>query len=130
MWGEDRAITEQRIEDPGQAASERHDRDGLPAAGGDMEGPGPKRLGLGRPAPENRDGGLDEKPAHATGAGLGDGAAPLCVARAALVRHEAEVGLELVRVGKRWTSSIVATKAAAVTGPMLGTERPRGTCSS
>ena len=49
-------------------------------------------------APEDRDGGLDEEPARAAGAGLGDGAAPLRVTRAVLARDEAEVGLELVRV--------------------------------
>src|SRR5712691_7176418 len=99
-WREDRAIAEQRIEDPGQAAGEGDDRDVLPAAGRNAEGPGPERLGLGGPAPENRDGRLDEQPARAAGAGLGDGTAALRVARAVLARHEAEIGLELVRVGE------------------------------
>jgi hypothetical protein len=63
-WREDRAIAEQRIEDAGQAAGEGDNRDMLSTAGGDAESPGPKRLGLGGPASENRDGGLDEEPAR------------------------------------------------------------------
>src|SRR4029450_1893416 len=46
-WREDRAIAEQRIEDAGQAAGEGDHRDMLSTAGGDAEGPGPERLGLG-----------------------------------------------------------------------------------
>ena len=88
------------MEDPGQAAREGDDRDARAAAGRDAEGPGPEGLGLGRPAPENRDGGLDEEPTRAAGAGLGDGPAALRVARTGLARYEAEVGLELMRVGE------------------------------
>ena len=52
-WCEHRAIAEQCIENPGQAAGERDDGDVLPSAGRDAERPGPERLGLGGPAPEN-----------------------------------------------------------------------------
>ena len=64
-WREDCAIAEQCIEDPGQAGGERDDRDVLSAAGREVEGPGPERLGLGWPAPEHRGGGLDEELYHA-----------------------------------------------------------------
>ena len=40
------------------------------------------------------------EPARAAGAGLGDRPAALRVARTVLARHEAEIGLELVRVGE------------------------------
>jgi hypothetical protein len=66
-WLEDRAIAEERIEDPGQAASERDDGDLLAAAGSDAERPGAERLGLGRPAAEDGDGGLNQEPARAAG---------------------------------------------------------------
>ena len=42
-WREDRAIAEQRIEDPDQAAGEGGDRDVLSTAGRDVEGADPER---------------------------------------------------------------------------------------
>ena len=65
---EDRAIAEECIEDSGQVASERDDGDLLAAAGGDAERPGAERLGRGRPAAEDGDGGLNQEPARAAGA--------------------------------------------------------------
>jgi hypothetical protein len=53
---------------------------------------------LRRAAAEDRDGGLNQEPAGARVAGLGDRAAPLRLARAVLAGHEAEVGFELMRV--------------------------------
>src|ERR671919_1273451 len=70
----------------------------LPPRAAMRRGPRSECLGVGGPAPEDRDGGLDEEPARAAGAALGDGTTALGVARTGLARHEAEVGLELVRV--------------------------------
>ena len=61
-------------------------------------GPGPQFLRLRRAAAEDRDGSLNQEPASARVAGLGDRAPPLCLARAVLAGHEAEVGFELTRV--------------------------------
>ena len=84
MWGAARVkhapIAEQRIEDPGQATGERNHGDGLAAPRGDVQGPRAEGLGLRGPAPEDGDGGLDQEPAHARGAGLGDVAAALGLA--------------------------------------------------
>src|SRR6266852_3592386 len=46
-WREHRAIAEQRIQDPGQAAGEGDDRNVVAAAGRDVEGPGAECLGPG-----------------------------------------------------------------------------------
>ena len=96
-----RSIPEERIENAGQAAGERDDGDVLASARGDAQGPGPEGLGRGgrRRRIETRR--LDEQPANTRVARLGDGAAALRVARAVLAGHEAEVGFELMRVGKR-----------------------------
>src|SRR2546427_470613 len=77
VWLEHAAVAQEGIEDARQAPGERDDGDVLAAAGGDAQSPGPQRLGLGRAAAENGDGGLDEQPARAAGAGFGDGPAAL-----------------------------------------------------
>src|SRR6266436_3925770 len=123
-------IPEERIENAGQAAGQCDDGDVLAPARGDAPGPGPERLSRGGPAAQDRERGLNEQPAHAGVPGFGDGAAALRVARAGLAGHEAEIGFELMRMGERPTSSMAARKAAAVTGPTLGTERRRGTRGS
>src|SRR5215831_20156714 len=66
----------------------------------DAQGPGAERVGLGRVATENGDGGLDEEPARAAGAGFGDGAATLGVPGAALAGDEAEGSLDLMSVAE------------------------------
>jgi enoyl-ACP reductase-like protein len=48
-----------------QAAGERDNGDVLAAAGREAQGPEMERVGLGRVAAENGDGGLDEQPARA-----------------------------------------------------------------
>ena len=65
-------IAEQGREDPGQAAREGDGGNGLAATGRDAEGPGPQGFGLRRPTAEDGDGGLNQEPAHAGVAGLGD----------------------------------------------------------
>ena len=92
------AIAQQRIEDAGEATGEGDHGRLFPAARRDAQGPGPQLLRLGRTAAEDRDGGLNQEPAGARVAGLGDGAAALRLARAALAGHEAEVGFELMGV--------------------------------
>ena len=57
-----RPIPEERIEDAGQAAGQRDDGDVLAPARGNAQGPGPERLGRGRPAAQNRERGLNEQP--------------------------------------------------------------------
>ena len=52
------------------------------------------------PAAEDRDGGLNQEPAGARVAGRGDRAPALRLARAALAGHQAEVGLERMRVAE------------------------------
>ena len=99
-WLEHAPVAEQRIEDTGQTPGERDDGDVLATVRGDAERPGPERFGLGRPAPEDGDGGLDQEPAHAAGASLGDPAPALGLARAGLAEHEAEVGLDLMRAAE------------------------------
>jgi len=84
---EEAAITEEGIEDAGQAAGERDDGDVLAAAGGDAQSPGAEGLGLGGAAAENGEGGLNEQPAGAAGPGFGDRAGALGVAGADLARH-------------------------------------------
>lgn len=74
-------ITQQRIKDTGEATGERDDGHLLPAARGDAQGPGAQVFRLGRPAAEDRDGGVNQQPAGAGVAGLGDGAAALGLAR-------------------------------------------------
>ena len=95
---EDAAIAQQRIEDAGQATGEGDHGHLFSATRGDAQGPGPQFFRLGRAAAEDRDGGLNQEPAGARVAGLGDRAAPLRLARAALAGHEAEVGFELMRM--------------------------------
>src|SRR5512132_1868953 len=89
------AIAQQRIEDAGEATGEGDDGHLLPTAGGDAQGPGPQVLRLRRATTEDRDRGLNQQPTGARVAGLGDGTAALCLARAVLAGHEAEVGFEL-----------------------------------
>ena len=84
-------IAQERIEDAGEATGEGDDGDVLATTGRDAQGPGAERLGLGRLATKNGDGGLDEEPARAAGAGFGDGAGTLGVPGAALAGAEAEV---------------------------------------
>jgi hypothetical protein len=93
-------IAQERIEDAGEAAGEGDDGDGLAAAGRDAQGPGAERGGLGGVATENGDGGLDEEPARAAGAGFGDRAATLGVPGAELAGDKAEVGLDLMSVAE------------------------------
>ncbi len=78
------AIAQERIEDAGQAPGEGDDGDVLAAAGRDAQGLDLEGVGLWRAAAEDGDGGLDEQPARAPGAGLGDGAAALTVTGAEL----------------------------------------------
>ena len=85
-WLEHAAVAQERIEDACQATGERDDGDVLAATGRDAQGPDLERVGLGRAAADNGDGGLDEQPARAAGTGLGDGAAALSVAGAELAR--------------------------------------------
>jgi len=92
------AIAQQRIEDAGQAPGEGDHGHLFSAARGDAQGPGPQLLRLRRAAAEDRDGGLNQEPAGARVAGLGDRAPALRLARAVLAGHEAEVGFELMRV--------------------------------
>ena len=94
------AIAQQRIEDAGEAAGEGDDGDLFAAARGDAQGPGPQLLRLRRAAAEDRDRGLNQEPAGARVAGLGDRAAALRLAGAVLAGHEAEVGFELMRVAE------------------------------
>src|SRR5215831_20686610 len=94
-WLKHAAVTQERIEDAGQAAGEGDDGDVLAAAGRDVQGPGVERLGLGGATAEDGDSSLDEQPAGAAGPGLGDGAAAPRVAGAELARDQAEVGLDL-----------------------------------
>src|SRR4030095_7719337 len=72
----------------GQAAGEGDHRDMLSTAGGDSEGPGPEPPRLWGSAPEY------------WGGCVGCGPAARRVALPVLERHEAEIGLELVRVGE------------------------------
>src|SRR6187397_170258 len=58
----------------------------------DAHGPGPQVLRLRRTAAKDRDGGLNQEPARARVAGLGDRAPALRLARAALAGHEADAG--------------------------------------
>jgi hypothetical protein len=94
------AIAQQRIEDAGEAPGEGDDGYLFTATGGNAQGPGPQFLGLRRVAAEDGDRGLDQQPAGARGAGLGDGATALGLAGAVLAGHEAEVGFELMRVAE------------------------------
>jgi len=98
LWLEHAAIAEQRIEDAGEATGEGNDGHLFPAARGDAQSPGPQLLGLRRAPAEDGDGGLNQEPAGARVAGLGDGTAALGLPRAVLAGHEAEVGFELMRV--------------------------------
>ena len=79
-----RAIPEERIEDARHAAGERDDGDVLAPAGGDAQGPGSQFLGLRRVSAQDGDGGLNQEPAGARVAGLGDGPAALGLAGAVL----------------------------------------------
>jgi hypothetical protein len=88
------------MEDAGEATGEGDHGHLFPPARGDAQGPGPQLLRLRRTVAEDRDGGLNQEPAGARVAGLGDRAASLRVARAALAGHEAEVGFALMRVGE------------------------------
>ena len=97
---EDAAVAQEGIEDAGEAPGEGDDGDVLAAAGGEAQGPGPERLGVGRATAEDGDGGLDEEPARAAGADIGDGAAALRVTGAGLARDQAEVSLDLMRVAE------------------------------
>jgi len=85
------AIAQQRIEDAGEATGEGDDGHLFAAARGDAQGPGPQLLGLRRVPAKDRDRGLNQEPAGARVAGLGDGAAALGLARAVLAGHEAEM---------------------------------------
>jgi hypothetical protein len=91
------AIAQQRIEDAGEATGEGDHGHLLPPAGSDAQGPGPQVLRLRRATTEDRDRGLNQEPAGARVAGLGDGAPALRLARAVLAWHEAEIGFELLR---------------------------------
>src|SRR5712691_6213303 len=93
-----RSIPEEGIENAGQAAGQRDNGDVLAPTCSDAQGPGPERLSRGGPAAEDREGGLNEQPAHARVPGLSDGAAALRLARAVLAGHEAEIGFELMRM--------------------------------
>lgn len=66
----------------------------------DVEGPCVEGLRLRRPAPQDGDGDLNQKPAHAGRPRLGDVAAALCLPRTELARYQAEVGFDLVRVAE------------------------------
>ena len=91
------AIAQQRIEDAGEATGEGDHGHPFSPARRDAHGPGPQVLRLRRAAAEDGDGGLNQEPARARVAGLGDGAPALRLARAVLAGHEAEVGFELMR---------------------------------
>ena len=97
---EDAAITEQRIEDAGEATGKRDDGDVFPAARGDAQGPGPQVFRLRRATTEDRDRGLNQQPAGARVAGLGDRPAALRLVGAVLTGHEAEIGFEVMRVAE------------------------------
>jgi hypothetical protein len=58
----------------------------------------PQFLGLRRVPAKDGDRGLNQEPAGARVAGIGDGAAALGFAGAVLAGHEAEIGFELMRV--------------------------------
>jgi hypothetical protein len=92
--------TQQRIEDAGEATGEGDDGDVFPATRGDAQGPGPQLVGLRRVSAKDGDRGLNQEPAGARVAGLGDGAAALRLAGAVLTGHEAEIGFELMRVAE------------------------------
>ena len=101
------AISQQRIEDAGKATGEGAHGHLFPPARSDAQGPGRQLLRLRRATAEDRDGSLNQEPASARVAGLGDRAPPLCLARAVLAGHEAEVGFELMRMAealgiRRW----------------------------
>ncbi len=96
-WVEHAPVSEQRVEDAGQAPGEGDGGNVLAAARGDVEGPRAEGLSLRRPPPEDGDRGLNQEPARAGVAGLGDPPAPLALPRAELARHQAEVGFHLVR---------------------------------
>src|SRR5262245_58350832 len=74
-WLKHAAVTQERIEDAGEAAGESDNGDVLAAAGRDVQGPGVEGLGLGGATAEDGDRGLNEQPAGAARPGLGDGAA-------------------------------------------------------
>ena len=94
-------------------------------------GPRSQVLRLRRAAAADRDGGLNQAPAGARVAGLGD-RAPRAASRPSCTRRAPSRGRPRAdarggSVGhRRWRRR----KAAAVTGPMLGTERRRGTRGS
>jgi hypothetical protein len=95
------AITQQGIEDAGEATGESDDGHLFPAARSNAQGRGGAQvLCLGRATAEDRDGGLNQESAGARVAGLGDRAATLGLARAVLAGHEAETGLELMGVAE------------------------------
>ena len=94
------AIAQQRLEDAGEAPGEGDHGHLFPTACGDAQRPGPQLVRLRRAAAEDRDGGLNQEPAGARVAGLGDGAAALRLARAVLAGHETEIGFELMRVAE------------------------------
>ena len=97
----DAAVAQERIEDAGEAPGEGDDGNVLAAAGRDAPGPAPERVGRGRVAAKDGDGGLDEQPAGAAGPGLGDGAAALRVPGAELARDQTEVRVDVVGVAIR-----------------------------
>ena len=68
------AIAQQRIEDAGEPAGEGDDGHLFPAARRDAQGPGPQFLCLRRVTTADRGSGLNQEPAGARVAGLGDGA--------------------------------------------------------
>ena len=78
------AIAQQRIEDAGEAPGEGDDGDLFAAARGDAQGPGPQVFRLWLVAAEDRDRGLNQEPAGARVAGLGDGTPALGLAGAVL----------------------------------------------
>ena len=94
------AVAQEGIENPGEAASEGDDGHRFAAARGDPQGPGAQGLGLGRVAAEEGDGGLNQEPAGARVAGLGDRTPALGLARAVLAGHEAEIGFEVMGVAE------------------------------
>jgi hypothetical protein len=94
--GEHAPIAEQRIENASQAAGESDDGDVCAAARGDVEGPRPEGLRLRRPAAEDGDRGVNQEPAHAGVASLGDPAPALTLPRAELAGHQAQGSLDLV----------------------------------
>ena len=68
------AIPQQRTGGAGEATGEGDDGHLFAAARGDAQGPGPQLLGLRRVLAKDRDCGLNQEPAGARVAGLGDGA--------------------------------------------------------